>query len=182
MSLLTVGQTLWDIPEAELRLMIEKNLAEFSPALIAQYSRSRTLKGEIRNTDVKTMVKEVKASYLHKIDMEMDGFLESFPKDAEVLAVNVAGWGWIYYVQNRDGYWNLIYDKHHPLCCEYAIKDFTNWVKKYGTELAEIMAEELEKSTADESPFAQAPTITCNLSDVTRTKDTVVATIKLEED
>ena len=182
MSLLTVGQTLWEVQESALRLMIEKNLKSFDKKIIGEYARSTGIKGSIRSTTVRDMVKDIKASYIHKIDMEMDGFLESFPKDAHVLAVNIKSWGWIYYIQNRDGLWNLIYDKEHPLCREYAIMDFTNWVKMYGTEIADMMAEEIANVTAEESPFAVVTNVICSLSSVTRNHDTVVATIQLEED
>jgi hypothetical protein len=181
MSLLTVGQTLWDVQESALRLMIEKNIASFSKKIITQYSPSTKISGEIKETTVSQMVEEVKRSYIHKIDMEMDGFLESFPKDSRVLAVNVKSWGWIYYIQNRDGHWNLVYDKEHPLCREYAIMDFTNWVKQYGKELADIMAECIMEADADVSPFAQTPNVTCSLGSVTRENDSITATIELEE-
>jgi len=177
MSLLTVGQTIWSLREPELRLMIEQTIAK-----ISKTRKTRYLNRTIKNTTVKEMIREIKETYIHKIDKEMDEFLTLFDDDSSVLAVNIRDWGWIYYIQNLDGHWNLVFDKEHPMCREYALEDFSCWVKRYGVELADIMADEIAKATTEESPFATVPNITSSLTSVRREGDTIFATIELEED
>lgn len=177
MSLLTVGQTLWDLTEQELYHMIGKILGELKEAkLIKSYMRDAV----IQELTLDKMISQIRSRWAHKIDQKMEEYLETFDSKSRVVGVNIESWGWVYYIQDKDGHWNFVFDKHHHLCREFSIKDFEYWVKDYGSEFAQILTEEIGIILNQENPFESVPITTSTIS-FERKGDLVEAVIELEE-
>lgn len=178
MSLLTIGQTLWDCNEEQLREMIETILLILkNSGKIKSYMRE----SQIQELTLGDMISQIRSRWAHKIDHQMEEYLEAFDSKSKVIGVNVEGWGWVYYIQDKDGHWNFIYDKHHHLCREYAINDFIAWVEEYGTEFVHTLNEEMGVLIEEESPFESMPLISTIVS-FERKGDLMEAVIELEED
>lgn len=178
MSLLTIGQTLWDCDEEQLREMINSILVMLkNDGMIKSYMRE----SQVQELTLGNMIKQIRSRWAHKIDQQMEEYLEAFDSKSKVIGVNVEGWGWVYYIQDKDSHWNFIYDKHHHLCREYAIKDFTFWVEDYGTEFVHTLTEEMGVMLDQESPFESVP-ITSSIISFERSGDLIEAVIELEED